>query len=111
MIEPTNASEIAAAFQKLNERISNNLPETTTSTVVPEGNNKDFGSTVTDALKSVNAAQMDSGNKKALYEMGADIPLTEVVMASQKASIALEASIQVRNKVLRAYEDIMNMPI
>ena len=45
------------------------------------------------------------------FQMGGDIPLTEVVMNMQKASIAFEATLQVRNKVLTAYQEIMNMPI
>jgi flagellar hook-basal body complex protein FliE len=43
--------------------------------------------------------------------MGGDIPLTEVVMKMQKASLAFEATVQVRNKILSAYQDVMNMPV
>jgi len=45
------------------------------------------------------------------YESGEDIPLTDVVMSMQKSSLAFEATLQIRNKVLKAYEDIMNMPV
>ena len=45
------------------------------------------------------------------YQMGGDIPLTDVVMKMQKASLAMEATIQIRNKILTAYQDIMNMPV
>jgi flagellar hook-basal body complex protein FliE len=45
------------------------------------------------------------------YQMGGDIPLTDVVMSMQKASLAFEATVQVRNKVMQAYQDIMNMPV
>jgi flagellar hook-basal body complex protein FliE len=37
--------------------------------------------------------------------------MTEVVLAMQKASLNFEATLQVRNKVLKAYEDILNMPV
>jgi flagellar hook-basal body complex protein FliE len=43
--------------------------------------------------------------------MGEDIPLTDVVMNMQKASLAFEATVQVRNKVMQAYQEIMNMPV
>jgi flagellar hook-basal body complex protein FliE len=45
------------------------------------------------------------------YERGEDVPLTDVVLAMQKSSLSFEATLQVRNKVLKAYEDIMNMPV
>jgi len=45
------------------------------------------------------------------YEQGDDVPLTDVVLSMQKASIAFEATLQIRNKVIKAYEDIKNMPV
>ncbi|NBS78189.1 MAG: flagellar hook-basal body complex protein FliE, partial [Betaproteobacteria bacterium] len=45
------------------------------------------------------------------YQRGEDIPLTDVVLGMQKSSLAFEATLQVRNKVLKAYEEIMNMPV
>ena len=39
------------------------------------------------------------------------IDLTEVMIASQKSSVAFQAAVQVRNKMVSAYESIMNMPI
>jgi flagellar hook-basal body complex protein FliE len=48
---------------------------------------------------------------KTAYERGDDIPLTDVVMSMQKSSLAFEATLQIRNKVLKAYEEIMNMPV
>ena len=40
-----------------------------------------------------------------------EVPLTEVVLSMQKSSLAFEATLQVRNKVMKAYEEIMNMPV
>ena len=40
-----------------------------------------------------------------------DVPLTDVMLAMQKSSIAFEATLQIRNKVMRAYEEIKNMPV
>ena len=59
----------------------------------------------------VNDAQQASADLKNAYERGEDIPLTEVVLSMQKASIGFEATLQVRNKLLKAYEDIKNMPV
>ena len=48
---------------------------------------------------------------RSAFERGEDVPLTDVVISMQKASLSFEATLQVRNKVLRAYEEIMNMPV
>jgi len=63
------------------------------------------------ALNEVNSLQETSRVSQETFQMGGDIPLTEVVMNMQKASLAFEATVQVRNKVMQAYQDIMNMPV
>ena len=45
------------------------------------------------------------------YERGEDVPLTDVVLSMQKSSLSFEATLQVRNKVVKAYEEILNMPV
>ena len=39
------------------------------------------------------------------------VSLVKAMIASQKASVAFDAAVQVRNRVVSAYQDIMNMPI
>lgn len=70
-----------------------------------------FATYMTDAINNVNDTQQASADLKNAYERGEDIPLTDVVLSMQKASIGFEATLQVRNKLLRAYEDIKNMPV
>ncbi|MEN9761799.1 MAG: Flagellar hook-basal body complex protein FliE [Pseudomonadota bacterium] len=70
-----------------------------------------FTQAVKDAVSSVNTAQVNSRATAEAYERGAEIPLADVVLGMQKASVAFEATLQIRNKVLKAYEDIMNMPV
>ncbi|GIR48997.1 MAG: hypothetical protein CM15mP58_10940 [Burkholderiaceae bacterium] len=40
-----------------------------------------------------------------------DIPLTDVVLSMQRSSVAFEATLQIRNKMLRAYEEVLRMPV
>jgi len=71
-----------------------------------------FGSMLTDALKSVNDLQKDSGEKKTAFEMGdSSVTLGDVMIASSKSGIALDATVQVRNKFVEAYKEIMSMPV
>ena len=70
-----------------------------------------FGQLVSAAIGQVNDLQMQARGMQDAYDRGEPIALTEVVMGMQKSSLAFEATLQVRNKVLKAYEDILNMPV
>jgi flagellar hook-basal body complex protein FliE len=71
----------------------------------------DFGDLVRQTVEKVNSNQMAASKITASYERGEGVPLTDVVLAMQKSSLSFEATLQVRNKVLKAYEDILNMPV
>mgnify|MGYP003313279736 CR=1 FL=1 len=62
-------------------------------------------------MQAVNGAAMNSKMLRSAYEHGEDVPLTDVVIGMQKSSLAFEATLQIRNKVLKAYEDILHMPV
>ncbi|MBE94487.1 flagellar hook-basal body complex protein FliE [Marinobacter sp.] len=71
-----------------------------------------FSDMLSQAVGSVNELQQTSGAMKTAYEMGdPNMDISRVMIASEKASISFEALTQVRNRVVKAYEDIMNMPV
>ena len=70
-----------------------------------------FADLVKGAVSQVNDAQVAGRNLQAAYERGENVPLTDVVLAMQKSSLAFEATVQIRNNVVKAYEDILNMPV
>lgn len=70
-----------------------------------------FDSAITDALGAVNAAQAKAGDVSTAFERGDTVDIASVMLARQKASIAFEATLQVRNKLLSAYHDVMTMPV
>ncbi|MDR6848084.1 flagellar hook-basal body complex protein FliE [Sphingomonas sp. BE270] len=70
-----------------------------------------FAATMEDALKSVNQGQVEAGKLSEAYERGETIDIAKVMMARQQASVGFEATLQVRNKLLSAYKDIMSMPV
>lgn len=64
------------------------------------------------AVGSVNELQQNSNELRTAYDMGdPSVDITRVMVASQKADVSFEALTQVRNRVVKAYEDIMNMPM
>ena len=71
-----------------------------------------FGQMLKSAVDSVNETQMKSAELQRAYELGEEgVDLTEVMIQMQKASVSFEAMTQVRNRLVTAYQDIMNMPI
>ena len=71
-----------------------------------------FGELFSKAIDSVNNTQQQSNALAKSYEMGDQgVDITDVMIASQKASVSFQAMLQVRNKLVDAYRDVMNMPI
>jgi flagellar hook-basal body complex protein FliE len=70
-----------------------------------------FGATLTKAVQTVNAQQAKASELTAAYERGETHDIVSVMVERQKASLGFEATLQVRNKLLSAYRDIMNMPV
>jgi flagellar hook-basal body complex protein FliE len=70
-----------------------------------------FTSSMEDAFKQVNAAQNQAGALSEAYERGDTVDIAKVMLARQQASVGFEATLQVRNKLLSAYKDIMSMPV
>ncbi|MFT5162173.1 MAG: flagellar hook-basal body complex protein FliE [Alteromonadaceae bacterium] len=72
----------------------------------------DFSSTLKNAIDNVNTIAKASGTAKRAVDMGdRSVSMAEAMIASQKAGVAFEATVQVRNKMLEAYKDIMSMPV
>ena len=70
-----------------------------------------FAATLDTALKSVNDGQIESAKLSESYERGETVDIAKVMLARQQASVGFEATLQVRNKLLSAYKDIMSMPV
>ncbi|MEL7198183.1 MAG: flagellar hook-basal body complex protein FliE [Pseudomonadota bacterium] len=68
-----------------------------------------FADTLKDALQGVSAVQKHSGDMQTKYERGEVTDIAQVMVARQEAGIAFEATLQVRNKLLSAYQEIMRM--
>lgn len=71
----------------------------------------DFGTTLSNLFSKVNASQEEEDRVTEAYERGDTNDLVGVMLTQQKASLQFEATVQIRNKLLSAYRDIMNMPL
>lgn len=70
-----------------------------------------FADTLKSALDGVNATQANAADLSAGYEKGEVTDIAKVMLARQEAGVAFEATLQVRNKLLSAYQEIMRMGV
>ena len=72
----------------------------------------DFGALLKGAIDHVNDIQTKADQLETSFESGdSNVSLVEVMVALQKANVSFQAMTEVRNKLVNAYQDIMNMPM
>lgn len=81
------------------------------SAKVTEQKGPGFGERIGNAIEQVAEAQKNSAQSAADYEMGKTDDLASVMVDQQVSSLGFQMTLQVRNKALTAYRDIMNMPV
>jgi flagellar hook-basal body complex protein FliE len=70
-----------------------------------------FADTLKSALEGVNTTQARASELTEGYERGEVTDIAKVMLARQEAGVAFEATLQVRNKLLSAYQDIMRLGV
>ncbi|PCJ33308.1 MAG: flagellar hook-basal body complex protein FliE [Gammaproteobacteria bacterium] len=76
------------------------------------GEGVSFSGLMKSAVDQVNETQQMSGKLKTAFEMGdPNVSLADAMIASQKATVAFQATVQVRNKLIAAYEEVMRMSV
>lgn len=73
--------------------------------------NVDFTERFSEGLNEVARAQNNASELAKAYELGTETDLAKVMVAQQVSSLGFQMTLNVRNKALSAYKDIMNMPV
>lgn len=111
----TGRADINSVLQQMRQmqtQIQNQVERPVAPQATQKADGPNFGTMMTNAVNSVNDQQMQAQALATAYEKGdPNIDLTQVMISIQKASISFDAMNQVRNRLVRAYEDIMNMPV
>jgi len=71
----------------------------------------DFSAAIKDAIGQVNDLQAKSSANAEAFDRGETTDIAAVMLSREKASVGFQATLQVRNKLLAAYKDIMSMPV
>ena len=78
----------------------------------PQNGEASFGDLLKDSINKVNETQKEASQLRTAFDSGqGNVGLAQVMIAAQKSSLSFEAMVQVRNKLVEAYKDVMNMPI
>jgi flagellar hook-basal body complex protein FliE len=73
--------------------------------------NKSFGDTLKEAVGTVNKLQLEADTKMQELAVGKNDNVAEVMIAAEKADIALRLMVQMRNKMIDAYHEIIKMQV
>jgi flagellar hook-basal body complex protein FliE len=106
-IEPSRLLQLRSAILNQNQALQRAAG--TNGAEAADGSS--FGRTLVDAVRAVNDQQATANAISESYERGDTNDIVQVMVERQKASLGFEATLQVRNKLLSAYRDIMNMPV
>lgn len=86
--------------------------ENATAAVNGDNTVPEFQNMFKNAINNVNENQKVAADLANRFEQGdPSIDLPEVMIALQKSSVSFQAMTQVRNKLVEAYKDVMNMPV
>ena len=72
---------------------------------------QDFAQTLMDAIKEVNASQQDAQQLQDAYMANQNVEVHDVMIAMERATTTMELTMQVRNKLLEAYQEIDRMQV
>ena len=87
--------------------IQNNLQQKLQTGTTPSG---DFWQHFNNAVAQVAEAQVEAGNEAPPFGSGAEVDAAKAIRAREQASLAFGATMHIRNKLLRAYNDIVSLP-
>ncbi len=102
-----NMDQLLVQMRAMTDKASN-----INQTAVSEGNSPDFSNMFKNAVNQVNETQQHAGELTKQFQLGnPDIDVADVMINLQKASVSFQAMTQVRNKLVNAYQEIMNMSV
>ena len=101
-------SGIGASFPPL---VTGQLQTSTATPKIGPTQENGFADRVNNAVKDLASTQAKAQDSAKAFEMGLETDLASVMVDQQVASLGFQLALNVRNKALGAYRDIMNMPV
>jgi flagellar hook-basal body complex protein FliE len=98
------------SFPTVQQIFTTNHTNTTKPTTSFESQ-KSFASVLKDSINQLNQSQVDADRMTNKLINGDNVDLSQVMIVQQKANITLQAAVEVRNKVIDAYQEMMRMQV
>lgn len=92
-------------------KIFDMMDQNKNSEVKTDNNNADFGSVLLDKLNNVNDQQINAENVTEDFLKGGDTDIHDVMLSTEEARLSLDLAVQIRNKVMDAYQELNKMQI
>ncbi len=92
-------------IRNIQEDVANLTPK------IDDQKDVDFLESIKSAIDEVSSSQQKSAELTKNFELGLENDLTKVMIQQQLAGLGFQMTLNIRNKVLSAYKDIMNMPV
>lgn len=105
-------SSVLTQMRELQVQAQNQVDKSSSMDKLDGPQKSNFGDMMSNAINNVNNQQQEAKVMATAFERGdPNVDLTQVMISMQKSSISFQAMTQVRNRMVSAYEDIMNMPV
>jgi len=112
MINAIDPNQLLMQMRAAQAQASQQPTQITSPSQIEGRDSVSFSSLMKSAVDQVNETQQASGKLRTAFEMGdPNVSLADAMIASQKASVAFQATLQVRNKLVSAYEEVMRMSV
>lgn len=111
-MDKIDTQSLMLQMRALSAQAQNQPFSPTESVQTGQGKAEGFADLMKQSIEGVNNQQNQARELREAFERGDEgADLTEVMLQAQKASLSFQAMTQVRNKLVEAYKDVMNMPI
>jgi flagellar hook-basal body complex protein FliE len=111
-IDSSRIESMMAQLKAAASRPTGAMPPAVGATAATPAAKVNFADALKASLDQVSEAQKQSSELGERFSMGDDkVSLSDVMISMQKASIGFQATVQVRNKLVSAYHEIMNMQV
>jgi flagellar hook-basal body complex protein FliE len=109
MNDISSINQILAEMRRLTAAVQSGPAESGDDATTPGA---DFSALLKQSIDQVNETQQTAGKLSEAFSAGdPNVDVAEVMVALQKAGVAFQAMTEVRNRLVTAYQDIMNMPV
>lgn len=102
---PLDVSAVVSAVQ------ANPVSSTTRPSPAAQSPGDSFQKTLSNAVESLNTLQTEADASAAMLASGGPVEIHEALLATEEANLAFQLAVQVRNKVVEAYQEVMRMQV